>query len=142
ERIRPSTQLKDLMPLKSRYDQWRAVENRVGQPLPPFADSRKPTVVWVVTAVGILALYAVGVPAVQAIDAYAIARGFEKAWWFRVLGLLVPTTFVLGMALVVGLAMYLFRRRIHWCLDSQYATVGSLAGYLARTAEMDEIAVQ
>lgn len=140
--VRPSARLDDLVPKTKRADRWAALEDRLGQPLPPFAEADPPAVVWVTGLVGMGILYAVGVPTVQQIDAFAVARGFERAWWFRALGmLLVPTTFIGGIALAFLIPMYLFRNRFVLKFRAECATVRDLTHFLVRAGTILEVTI-
>jgi hypothetical protein len=141
-RVRPSARLEDLVPRARRADLWARLSWRLGQPLPPFAPGHEPVGFWVVTALGVGLLYAVGVPTVQGIDAWAAADGFAGSWWYAGLGcLLVPTTFMAGIALSVVLSAYLFRNRFPLRFPAAHATVGQLAQYLAQAAGAEGTAV-
>ncbi|MCI0463673.1 MAG: hypothetical protein L0Z62_42605 [Gemmataceae bacterium] len=82
---------------------------------------------------GVLLLYAVGVPGTQAIDSWAVAEGFDRALWFRGLAVLfVPTCFLGGFVLAIVLAIYLCRNRYRLAFQAEFATVWQLAEFLAR----------
>src|SRR5262249_25585683 len=84
--IRPSARLEGLVPRAGRADSWARLGRRLGQPLPPFGEANPSAFVYLVGVLGMALVYAIGVPAVQAIDAWAEARGIEGSWWYRVLG--------------------------------------------------------
>jgi hypothetical protein len=140
--IRPSARLEELVPRSGRADSWARLGRRLGQPLPPFAEANPPAAVWVVGSLGALLVYAVGVPAVQAIDAWAAADGFERAGWYLALGVcVVPPSFIAGIVLSCLLAAYLFRNRFPCRFQAEYATVGQLARFLAENGAADGTAV-
>lgn len=136
QRVRPSARLEDLVPHQRRADHWSGLSRRLGQSLPGFLASDIPASVTVVTWIGILLLYVVGVPAIQAIDAWSVGRGVAGAWWFRALGcMLVPTSCFGAIALVAGLSAYLFRNRYTLVFPAEYATVADLVRFLATTSD-------
>jgi hypothetical protein len=140
--IRPSARLEDLVPRAKRADHWTRLSRRLGQPLPPFAEGNPPAAVWVVTILGAGLVYAVGVPTVQAIDAWAAAEGFAGTWWYGGLGCcLVPTSFIGGIVLSAALSAHLFRNRFPLKFQAAYATVGQLARFLAQAAGAEGTAV-
>jgi hypothetical protein len=141
-RIRPSAQLEDLMPRARRADLWARLTQRLGQPLPPLLQGAPPAGFWVVATFGIVLVYAVGVPAVQAIDARAAAGDFAGTSWYGALGCcLVPTSFMAGIALSALLSAHLFRNRFPLQFPAAHATVGQLAQYLAQAAGAEGTAV-
>jgi tetrahydromethanopterin S-methyltransferase subunit G len=136
ESIQPSTRLEDVIPRREREAVWERLAQRLGQPLPPFAERDTPLAVGVVAGLGVLLVYAVGIPAIQAIDAFALDHGFAAAWWFFALGAcLVPTSFVAGIGLSVLLAMWLFRNRYPPSFRADCRTVSDLTRFLAATVE-------
>jgi hypothetical protein len=133
--VRPSARLEDLFPRRGRAGVRERVERRLGQPLPPPVEEDPPWMAGVTAGAGVLLLYAVGVPAVQAVDAFAVRHGFEGSWWYRLLGmLLVPTTFFGGIALSVVLSMRLWRDRFRLAFSARHATVADLVRFLAESA--------
>jgi F0F1-type ATP synthase assembly protein I len=134
--IRPSARLQDLVPRMGRADSWARLARRLGQPLPPFAEPRMPAAVGLLALAGMALVYVVGVPTVQAIDAWAVAEGVSRSWWFFALGAcFVPPCFIAGIGLAILLSMYVLRNRIPYKFQAEYATVGQLARFLAQTGE-------
>jgi hypothetical protein len=132
--IRPSARLEDLVPRQGRADFRTRLEKRLGTPLPPYVQGDTPVVVGIVGLVGVVLLYCVGVPAVQAIDSWSLAHHLATDWWFLALGAcFVPTFFMGGMALSFALAAQLFRNRYPLKFRAECATVGGLARFLANT---------
>jgi hypothetical protein len=129
--IRPSALLEDLVPRPRRADRWSGLARRLEQELPTFAEHDPPVLALLVGAAGMALLYGVGVPAVQAVDAWAQAGRFGTAWWFLIAGMcFVPTFFVMGMALSFALGMHLFRNRAALRFRADCATVADLTQQL------------
>jgi hypothetical protein len=138
--VRPSARLDALLPREGLADAWKHLGLRFGRDMPPLVVGNPPWGVVVLIILGLALVFSLGIPAVQAIDAFAGQQGFGTAWWYLLLGACcVPVSFIFGIAMMVGVPMHLFRRRIPRELPPDCRTVRDLVLQLARAEKKLEI---